>query len=108
MSNGLTKLIHLKRKKKIAELEKIVEAPVDNINIATEKLQNLYTHSLRIKGGKKPSHKKVKPKKWYDESCSELSKHLKLTGYLLSKSPNDPCLQGSLIKIRKEYKKLLK
>ena len=94
--------------KQIAELEKIVEAPVDNIDIATEILKNLYTYSLRIKGGKKPSHRKVKPKKWYDKSCSELSKHLKLTGYLLSKSPNDPYLRGSLIKIRKEYKKLLK
>ena len=94
--------------RQIEELEKIMDDPLDNIEVATEKLQKLYTHSLKIKGGKKPAHKNIKPKKWYDKSCAEMSKHLKLTGYLLSKSPKDPYLRGSLIKTRKEYKKLLK
>ena len=76
--------------KQIEELEKIMDDPLDNIEVATEKLQKLYTHSLKIKGGKKPAHKSIKPKKWYDKSCAEMSKHLKLTGYLLSKSPKDP------------------
>ncbi len=64
--------------------------------------------SLKNKNAKKPSHKNVKPKKWYDKSCSEMGKNLKLTAYLLSKSPNDPFLRGRLIKNRKEYKKLIK
>ena len=109
--NDLTKEVFLRNinspeaGKLLTELEQIIENPADNLGNATEKLTSLYTQSLKTIGGKKPSHKKVKPKKWYDKSCSEMSKHLKLTGYLLSKSPNDPYLRGSLIKTRKEYKK---
>ena len=47
-------------------------------------------------------------KKWYDHSCHELSKRLKLTTKLLAASPNNPHLRGSFCKTRKEYKRLLK
>ena len=65
--------------------------------------------ALRPKSGpNKPRHNRIKPKKWYDKSCQELSKNLKLVASLLSKSPKDPYLRGKLITTRKEYKKLLK
>ncbi len=90
------------------ELEKMIDDPTNNIDTVTEKLGKIYSKALKNKTGNKSSHKNIKPKKWYDKSCSEMSKNLKLTAYLLSKSPNDPFLRGRLIKNRKEYKKLLK
>ena len=93
---------------RLDELEKSIDDPANNIDVATRKLQNIYTSALRGGLGKKSTRKKTRPKKWYDRTCSEMSKNLKLTAYLLSKSPRDPFLRGRLIKSRKEYKKLLR
>ncbi len=57
---------------------------------------------------KKKRKKQKTPKKWYDYSCHEMSKRLKLVANLCSKSPKDPHLRGSLRKTSKEYKKLIK
>ncbi len=57
---------------------------------------------------KKHTRKPVNHKKWYDYSCHEMSKRLKLVSKLCAKSPKDPFLRGSLKKTCKEYKKLIK
>ena len=51
---------------------------------------------------------KNKPKKWYDNTCEELSRRLRNTAKLLAASPNNPHLRSNLCQTRKQYKKLLK
>ena len=62
----------------------------------------------KIRGHKKQNRKPVNNKKWYDHSCYEMSKRLKLVSSLCAKSPKDPFLRGSFKKTCKEYKKLIK
>ena len=90
-------------------LEQMIDNPTKNIDSAAEKVNHIFLRALGTKSDKtKPRHKKTQIKKWYDKSCREVSKNLKLTAYLLSKSPKDPYLRGRLVTLRKEYKKLIK
>ena len=93
----------------IENLEEIINKQEKGVDIAAEKIRNIFIKALGAKSQEtKPRHSKIKPKKWYDKSCQELSKTLKLTAYLLNKNPRDPFLRGRMITVRKEYKKLLK
>ena len=90
-------------------LEKNIEDEEADINSATNKMKKIFMKALGTKSSAhKPKHPRIKIKKWYDKSCQELSKNLKLISYLVSKNPKEPFLRGKLIKTRKEYKKLLK
>ncbi len=57
---------------------------------------------------KRTKNKKKKSKEWYDFTCYEMGKRLKLLGKLCSNSPKDPFLRGRLITTRKEYNKLIR
>ena len=95
--------------RRLDELENTVNDPEKDIDDATKKINELFLFTLGARSkATKPRHRKNKPNKWYDKTCAELSKNLKLTAYLLSKSPKDPYLRGKLVKTRKEYKKLIK
>ena len=83
----------------------------NDIDSNVEDLKNIFKTSLensksRLKNKKR--HIKKPKKAWYDKSCYEIGKRLQLVAKLVSNSPNDPYLRGSLVKTRKEYKKLLK
>ena len=98
-------------KDRIQRLHKQVDRQ-DDLNQVIGELNKIYEDSITAK--KKPSkknkqiRKKHKPKKWYDQTCYEVSKRLKLVAKLCAKTPNNPTLRGSLIKTTKEYKRLLK
>ena len=55
---------------------------------------------------KKPKKKKNNPKPWYDQTCYEMNKRLKLTAQLLIKYPINPHLRDSFVK-SKEWKQAL-
>ena len=78
-----------------------------DIDVAVEKLGNLMNispmHHLKRK-----QPRKQRTKKWYDYTCHEMGKRLKLVAKLCAASPTNPHLRGSLTKTRREYKKLLK
>lgn len=113
--NEINKQIFLHRMKsenlppQLMEIENTLHN-TDDINCAVGKLSNIL---LPMEGGGGARLKKRKPKpkdkkSWYDASCYELSKRLKLTTKLLAASPTNPHLRGSFCKTRKAYKKLLK
>ena len=79
-----------------------------NIDTIVEKLNEVYNIQNSAQRRPRKKNKKSKPKKWYDKSCYELASKLKNTAKLLTDSPNNPHLRGSLCKTRKEYRKLIK
>ena len=92
----------------IKEIEKLMKQD-ENIDLVVDKLTDIY--SIKIsneKQNKKCKNIPKQQKKWYDKSCDELAKQLKLTAKLLSKTPDSPFLRDSFFKKRKEYKKLIK
>ena len=94
----------------IDKLEKNIETE-DNVDSHVEELNKIFKSSLEHSksGSKKKKNTKKSPKKtWYDKSCYEVGKRLKLVAKLTMDSPGNPYLRGSLVKTRKEYKKLLK
>ena len=94
---------------RIKKVEETIKDPKNGIDNAAEEINDIFMFALGNKSPKtKPRHSKKKPNKWYDKTCAELSKNLKLNAYLLSKSPKDPYLRGQLIKSRKQYNKLVK
>jgi hypothetical protein len=70
--------------------------------------RTLPTDKRRNTKSRRKQKKKSQKKSWYDETCYEVSKRLKLVAKLLANSPRDPHLRGSFEKTRKEYKRLLK
>ena len=95
---------------KVSGLEKLLETRDNNLDEVVQRLNNIYVENTNqnIPNKVKPRSKKQKTKKWYDYSCYEMNKRLKLVAKLCSESPNNPYLRGSLIKTRKEYKRLLR
>ena len=92
---------------KIEEVEKSLD---NNIDQAINKLNEIYTTSNKLLY-KRRSNKLIrscKNKKWYDYTCYEMSKRLKLISKLVTKSPFNPYLRGSLVTTKKEYNKLIK
>ena len=109
--NEINKQIFLQRMKsdKLPQLLMEIENSLnsDDIDNTVEKLSDLLLPKVKI--AQRQKNKKKKPeKKWYDNTCFELSKRLKLTTKLLSDDPTNPFLRGSFCKTRKLYKKLLK
>ena len=95
---------------KMKNLDEILEKDND-VDSMIKCLNSIYSKSLEGTNKPRKSKKKNKrdrPKKWYDRSCYEVGKRLKLVAQLVSKSPSNPHLRGSLVKTRKEYKKLLR
>ena len=96
---------------KVVELENLVEIEGENnIDKVIEKLNIIYNQNIDKTGTKKAKlqKNKTKHKKWFDYQCYEMNKRLKLVAKLCATSPKNPHLRGSLIKTRKEYKKLLR
>ena len=79
----------------------------NNIDIAVEKLNYIFNIN-RGGGSKRPRNTPKRQKKWYDKTCKELAKELKITAKLLSNAPTNPFLRGSFCKKRKEFKRLVK
>ncbi len=108
--NDITKVVFLNKMKsaemarELGDIDKMLDEGID-LNIVVEKLECVYVTKNNNPTKKRKKHP---PKKWYDYSCHELSKQLKLTTKLLAKSPNNPHLRGSFCKTKKLYKKLLK
>ena len=96
--------------KRIKEIENIVDNGQDkDASNIIKQINDIYTISNKLLY--KPSknkHKSTRPKKWYDSSCFEMSKRLKLVSKLLSQSPKNSYLRGRLVTTRKEYKKLIR
>ena len=81
----------------------------ENMDVIVEKLNNIYDiQNTKNKTKKKGRNIPKQRKKWYDKTCEEMAKELKLNAKLLTLTPNSPFLRGSLYKKRKEYKKLVK
>lgn len=57
---------------------------------------------------KKKIKKKYKQHKWYDKSCSDLKNMVISAGKLLAKYNRDPQVCGNYIKLKNQYKKLVK
>ena len=92
----------------LREIDNLLDASGD-IDKIVDKISEIY--NVIEKNPKKDKPKKkitTKPKKWYDKSCFELANKLKNIAKLVSNSPKNPHLRGSLCKTRKEYRKLLK
>jgi hypothetical protein len=90
---------------KIENLESNIDMDSTEIDSHVEELTNIFKKSLESKLNRHriKKHKPKKQKKaWYDKSCYEIGKRLKLVAKLVSNSPNDPYLRGSLVKTRKE------
>ena len=110
--NEINKQIFLQRMKSdklphlLMEIENSLNS--DDIDNTVEKLSDLLLPKVKIAQRQKNKKKKKPEKKWYDNTCFELSKRLKLTTKLLSDDPTNPFLRGSFCKTRKLYKKLLK
>ena len=104
-------LMHIntqKTKEEIEEIEKLLESDENNIDLVVQKLNNIYENAIINKNDQKKKTKKKETKKWYDKTCHEMSKQLKLAAKLLAASPKNPYLRGSLTKTSKDYKKLLR
>ena len=105
----LSKVNSNKVKQEITEIHNLLSKR-ENIDIVIEKLCNIYYPSKNTRYKKENKNRKQKQnrKKWYDRTCHEMSKKMKLVAKLCAESPSNPYLRGSLCKTRKEYKKLLK
>ena len=97
----------------IEELDRNLENDSLDVDSHVLELNKIYTENLSNQRDKnlkkmKKTKKKSQKKSWYDETCHEVSKRLKLVAKLLANSPRDPYLRGSFEKTRKDYKRLLK
>ena len=104
-----TEVIHSQdTQKKVQNLCQLLENEDDAcIDVAINKINEMYT----LKGlwnKKKKRTARKESKKWYDYTCIEVSKQLKLIGKLCEKDPKNPYLRGRLFTVRKQYKKLVK
>ena len=79
-----------------------------HIDEAINQLNEIYTLKGLWNRKKKNKKPRKESKKWYDYTCLEMSKRLKLVGKLCEKDPKNPYLRGSLVTTRKEYKKLVR
>ena len=93
---------------KVQKIEKVLESENNScIDKAIEELNEIFT----LKGlwnRKKRKRPRKDSKKWYDYTCLEMGKRLKLLGKLCEKDPKNSYLRGRLVITRKEYKKLIK
>ena len=93
---------------KLENIDKMIQEQND-VNLIVGKLSEIYSlPQTTNQKGKQRKKKKQPHKKWYDESCQKLSRNLKKTTELLSKTPNNPHLRGNFCRMRKEFKKFLK
>ncbi len=96
---------------KILEINKLISNENNNLEVIVDKINNIYdiSESNNRSGEKqKKKRKKNKSKKWYDQSCSELSQRLRRTAKSLAGSPNNPHFRANFVKTKKAYRKLLK
>ena len=94
----------------IQEIDTILDSDENScIDNAVSQLNDLYTLKGKL-GRRKPGkkHRNKETKKWYDHTCFEMSKRLKLLGKLCSDNPKNPYLNGRMVTTRKEYRKLIK
>ena len=71
----------------------------------------LYSNAVKVfklKARRKNIPYKPKGKPWFKNSCTNLKKRLSNLVRLLLKSPKDPIIKGNFVKIKKEFKKLVK
>ena len=96
----------------ILQIKKMINDKDSNIDTIIERINGLYDISDKTKvgtnKGTKKNKKKYKSKKWYDLSCSEMSRSLNRTAKLLAASPNNPHLRGNFFKNKKMYRKVLR
>ena len=76
-----------------------------DLSLATKELSDILNFSDSCKKTPKKRPEKKTHKKWYDHTCFEMSKRLKLVAKLCSASPKKTFLRSSLLKTTKEYKK---
>ena len=92
----------------MSDIEKILDYEENShIDTAIEKLNDVFTLKGLWNNKRKKNQKKTN-KKWYHQSCAEMSRRLKTLGKLCEKDPKNPFLRGHMITARKEYKKLIK
>ena len=94
-----------------AKVQKIEKTLEDEENSCIDKAINELNEIFTLKGlwnKKKKRRPRKDSKKWYDYTCLEMGKRLKLVGKLCEKDPKNPYLRGRLVTTRKEYKKLIK
>ena len=93
--------------KKINELSGNIDETDNDIDSQVDKLNEIFRTSLEFKKFRTRTKKMEKPphKKWYDKSCYEVKKRLKLISQLLTKSPKNPLLRGSFMKTKKKSTK---
>ena len=89
-------------------LEKLDSNDTTCIDKAVQELNDIYTLKGIWNRTTKKNPNKRKQKKWYDYSCFEMSKRLKLVGKMVEKDPKNPYHRGLMVSIRKDYKKLIK
>ena len=96
--------------KRIKEIENIVDNGQDkDASNVIKQINDIYTISNKLLyKASKNKRKSTRPKQWYDSSCFEMSKRLKLISKLVSQSPKNPYLRGRLVTTRKDYKKLIR
>ncbi len=98
--------------KKILEIKNLIDCDNDNLEKIVEEIVNIYdTSDMKNPNGNyktKKKGKKRKSNKWYDQSCSDLSKRLTRTAKSLAGSPNNPHMRANFIKTKKAYRKLVK
>ena len=94
----------------LTEIDTLLDNDSGDMEIIIDKIGEIYTigHEVKTEKKKKKNKPKTVKKKWYDKSCQELSRQLKQTAKLLSRSPNNPNIRGNFHKTRKQYKKLIK
>jgi len=84
----------------------------DALEACTKELTNILfsnaSKSFKIVKRSKKRVMKPKSKPWYNKDCVSMKKRLSNLANLLKKSPRDPLIRGNFIKIKSEYKKLVK
>ncbi len=84
----------------------------EGANKATEDLTKLILSSSTTANTKWTHKTKQQPMKkhkpGYDNECSTIKRNLNHLSKLLHKYPNDPFIRSSLLKSKKQYKKLVK
>jgi exonuclease III len=87
----------------------------DQQEVAVEQFNNIMLKTavmcLKSKSRRNINNKnttRVKKKKWYDNTCSDLRKQLRASLNMLHKFPTDSTTRGRYYNLRKQYKKLCK
>ena len=74
----------------ITSIHKLLDDNADNIDVIIDKIGEIYIGTKEKKQTSRKNKPKHNLKKWYDNTCEDLSRRLKITAKVLANSPNNP------------------